>query len=63
VEHNSKDYEDLWLMSQCKYFVIANSSFSWWGAWLSNFSDKVVLAPSQGFGNTVDLMPKGWKVI
>jgi hypothetical protein len=58
VGHNGKDYEDLWLMSLCRYFVIANSSFSWWGAWLSGFVDKIVIAPSKGFDNTIEMMPE-----
>ena len=48
VSKGNSPYHDLYLMSRCKDFIIANSSFSWWGAWLSNY-DKVI-APSTWFG-------------
>jgi hypothetical protein len=58
------DYEELVLMSKFKCFIIANSSFSWWGAWLSNFPDKIVIAPRIWFNNkkmrNINIAPESW---
>lgn len=61
-------YADLCLMSLCSHAIIANSSFSWWGAWLINNPNKKIIAPSPWFGpdashnNTEDLIPQSWIV-
>lgn len=66
VDHNraDKDYEDLRLVSQCKHHIIANSSFSWWGAWLNPNPEKIVIAPKRwlrsNYYDTRDLIPDKW---
>lgn len=63
---NNLSYVDMQLMSCCKHNIIANSSFSWWGAWLNNYSDKIVIAPSQWFSDPAknslhkNIVPKEW---
>jgi hypothetical protein len=47
------DCEALWLLSLCDHFIISNSTFSWWGAWLSRSDNKIVISPSTWFGPDV----------
>jgi len=56
-------FKDMRLMALCRHHVIANSSFSWWGAWLNPNQKKIVVAPKQWFAteqNTNDLLPRDW---
>lgn len=62
---DGKDQQDMALMSACNHHIIANSSFSWWGAWLNPNEDKTVFAPKKWFANkslnVEDLIPSGWE--
>lgn len=70
VSQTNDQYLDLCMMTLCSDFIIANSSFSWWGAWLCTNPNKRVVAPSKWFGpplsqtnNTKDLYCEGWEVV
>jgi hypothetical protein len=68
VDHNQDktSFMDMVLMSHCKHNICANSSFSWWGAWLNQYADKIAIAPKHWFKNqeytaaTYDLIPDSW---
>jgi len=67
---NLSNYEDLFLMSKCDNHIIANSSFSWWGAWLNNKDDKIIVAPKPWI-NTIyspthdisDIYDENWRIV
>ena len=66
---DSEDWEQMLMMSCCEHNIIANSSFSWWGAYFNGNKDKIVCYPSSWFGpkladkDTSDLCPKSWELI
>jgi hypothetical protein len=69
INDDKTDFEDLRLMSSCKHNIIANSTFSWWAAYLNRNNDKVVIAPDKWFADplknaeTINIIPKNWRKI
>jgi hypothetical protein len=69
VDHNdsSSAHEDLRLMSSCRHHIIANSTFSWWGAWLRSDPDAIVIAPRNWMvgqrPSYDDLFPSNWRLL
>jgi hypothetical protein len=63
---NLEDFEELYLMSMCKNNIIANSSFSWWGAWMNKNENKKIISPNTWFGkslyyhDTSDIYGENW---
>lgn len=71
IDWNSdkESWQDMYIMSKCENFIIANSSFSWWGAWLSTNKNKKIIAPKKWFNDhlkneqTKDLIPASWVLV
>ena len=67
VEGKYHDIYELWLMTHCKHHVIANSSFSWWGAWAGTFPGKIVIAPEHWTNREIkelkNVLPSQWHKI
>ena len=63
-QFSSTHHHDFYLMSKCRHAIIANSSFSWWAAWLNSNPHKIVVGPKKWFGNgpkdSYDVLPENW---
>jgi hypothetical protein len=61
IKNTNDAWEDMCLMSQCKHHIIANSSYSWWAAWLNQNENKIVIAPDKWFvQEQADIVPEEW---
>lgn len=68
VSHNTSGSEDMRLMRECNHNILANSSFSWWSAWLNQHFGKIVVAPKSWFANAhsndiTEIIPSTWHTI
>ena len=61
--HKEDSWQDMYLISVCRYHIVANSSFSWWGAWLDGRKDKIVIAPGVWLNTRLapDILPEIWQ--
>jgi len=59
--NDCRAYEDLWLMRKCKHFIICNSTFSWWAAWLSERKESIIISPDIKFWECKDIIPNRWR--
>lgn len=63
VAHNNGDnraFEDFYLMSLCRHFILSNSTFGWWPAWLCQYPDSMVVSPPLRFWDNRDILPPNW---
>ena len=63
ITHNKGDelaHEDFYLMSQCKHFILSNSTFGWWPAWLVNDPESIIITPPINYWDNTDILPEYW---
>ena len=64
INSEDKVLTDFFLLTQCRYFIVGPSTFHWWGAWLSNFDDKICVRPNNlNPSNNKDFWPEKWTII